>query len=109
MLKAITSVVQIQNALSHRNPEFDLGKLEIYDFCDLVDILGSASLKQARKIVGRRGILWKAAARPEEALSYAQRYHGGKPAFWARDGSCYYGQIQNIPVLKDKPDETLSG
>ena len=109
MLKAITSVVQIQNALSRRNPEFDLGKLEIYDFCDLVDILGSASLKQARKIVGRRGILWKTAARPEEALSYAQRHHGGKPAFWARDGSGYYGQIQRIPVLKDKPGETLTG
>ena len=42
MLKAITSVVQIQSALSRRNPEFDLGNLEIYDFSDLVDILGSA-------------------------------------------------------------------
>ena len=27
---------------------------------------------------------------------------------WARDGSGYYGQIQNIPVLKDKPEETLT-
>ena len=29
------------------------------------------------------------------------------PLLWADDGSGYRGQSQNIPVLKDKPEETL--
>ena len=108
MLKAITSVVSIQNALAHRNLDFDLRKFGIHDFGDLVDILGSDSLRQATKIVGKEGILWKQTIEPEEALKTAQGTYGGYPLLWANDGSGYCGHVKNIPVLKDKPEETLT-
>ena len=79
MIKAITYVIQIQDVMARRNPEFDLTKLEVFDFSDLVDILGSESLKQASKIVGRKGIAWKTPANPKVALEYAPDNHSGNP------------------------------
>ena len=74
---------------------------------DLVGIVGSESLEQARRIVGRKGIAWKKPADPEIALKYAQENHSGMPASLVDDVSGYYGQIYSIPVLKEKPTETL--
>ena len=47
------------------------------------------------------------ASPPGDALKYAQDGHGVMPKIWAADGSGYFGQLYNIPVLKDKPTETL--
>ena len=101
-------VVLIQNTLAHRNKDFDLTKFDVHDFGGLVDILGTDSLRQARRIVGRKGILYKQAIDTDEALKAAQGIYGEDlPLLWADGGSGYCGQLQNIPVLKDKPKETL--
>ena len=89
-----------------RNPAFDLTRMEIYDFSDLVDILGSESLIQARRIVGISGIAWKQPMNADMALKQAQDDHSPMPAFWAEDGSGYRGSYY-VPVLKEKPVETL--
>ena len=70
-----------------RNPEFDLTKMDIYDFSDLVDISGSESLKQARKNVGRKGVARKKPLDADAALKQAKDNHSGKPVCWADDGS----------------------
>ena len=69
--------------------------------------MGSESLKQAKRIVGKRGIAWKRPMDADTALKRAKGNHSEMPAFWADDGSGLYGQIYNIPVLKAKPAEAL--
>ena len=107
MIKAITYVIQIHDVMTRRNPEYDLTKFEVFDFSDIVDSLGSESIKQARTIVGIKGFACKTPANPKVALKHTPGKHSGYPGFWAEDGSGFYGQIYSIPVLKEKPTELL--
>ena len=110
MIKANTSVIQIQDVMLVRNPEFDLTKMEIYDFSDLVDILGSESLKKARENVGRKGIARKKPLDADVVLKQAHDNHSGKPACCADDGPglCRNNQHYSTPVLRGNPKGFLT-
>ena len=110
MIKAITSVIQIQDVMLARNPEFDLTKMGIYDSSDPADILGSESLNQARRVVGRKGIAWEKPLDAGVALERAKNNQCGRPASWADDGSGLYARNQHyiIPVLREKPKASLT-